>query len=103
MVSFGPKLDQLLEVIKDGDDLKDHVLILKTDGEFELIEGAGPEVIKDLEYITRYETYDANSHYVGEDASRDVDYFEKYVMQRANQYWDEFLKTGNTRITNLDS
>ena len=102
-----PTRQQLISVIAKGDYKVDNVLILKTNGEFELIQGAGAEAVKHINYVTRWETFDAASSekggWVGLDASKDSYVIDKLVMKWANEAWDIYTNTGRTQITNIYS
>lgn len=90
--------DQLVKVIKNGDDNKNNVLILKTNGEFELIEGIARMVLENVEYVARCETFARGNRYVGKEASQDVKYI-KDIIAWANVAWDEHKKSGQVKMS----
>ncbi|PWW01230.1 hypothetical protein DFQ01_110120 [Paenibacillus cellulosilyticus] len=95
-----PDKKQLKETIAQGDDSIDYVLILNTDGTFELIEGAGAGAVSHLNYVTRWNPFDQGNDYVGSKAAKDKEHISR-IMDGAKKAWDKFKETGYTRITNL--
>lgn len=102
-----PTRDQLISVIAKGNYKVDNVLILKRNGEFELIQGTGGEAVQHIDYVTRWETFDAASSEtagsVGVDASQNSYIIDEVVMKWANKAWDIYINTGRTQITNMYS
>lgn len=96
---MGPNVVQLKDVIKNGDNSQDNVLVLKVNGEFELVPGVSIEAVKGVKYVSRWETFDANSNYTGPAASEDK-WLIDLLMKWANEVWDEYKKTGKCPILN---
>ena len=97
-----PNIEQLREIIRKADDNVDKVLILKTDGAFELIIGAGNSAVGHINYVTRWETFDAKNDYFGPEASQDNNWLDT-IMTWANDAWEKHRKTGQTHILNPNS
>lgn len=96
--------DQLIRVLKNGDVNVDSRLILKTDGNFELVPfetSLDAENFDDLNYVTRWRTFDERSGCVGEDALKDQRHIDD-IIRWAEQAWGKYKSTGRTRITNFD-
>lgn len=99
---MGPNREQLQKVIASGNDEYNNVLILNLNGTFRLIKGASGSVIGDLNYVTRWETFDSFNDYVGENAAKD-DWHIDRVMEWANKAWEEYKSSGKTKIVNMNS
>ena len=97
---MSPQLSQLLDTLRVGDDSHDNILLLMPSGRFELYPGAGGGAVQHIRYVTRWETFDAENGYVGEDAANDRKFYEKNVMPWALEAWEEYKKTGQLRIVN---
>jgi len=100
-----PDKNQLIDVIKKGNDKIDKRLILKKDGRFEIIPYQCEQDIEQfskLDYVTRWETWDAGNDLVGVAASKD-DKLIDYTYRWAENAWEKFQKTGRTKITNFSS
>ncbi len=95
-----PNKQQLQQVIANGNDEVDNVLILRCDSNFQLIQGAGAAAIENLNYVTRWETFDRFDDYVGENASKDDSHIDK-IMSWANIAWEQYTQSGETQIVNL--
>ncbi|AJA48665.1 hypothetical protein CPAST_c25960 [Clostridium pasteurianum DSM 525 = ATCC 6013] len=95
-----PDKEQLRQVIANGNDNVDNILLLNRDGNFILFQGAGGGAVEHLDYVTRWETFDAGSDYVGIEASKDEKLLDDLVMKWANEAWKRYEKTGNTQIMN---
>ncbi|MCM1507479.1 MAG: hypothetical protein NC177_10155 [Ruminococcus flavefaciens] len=91
-----PNKENLIEIIKNGDDSHHNVLVLNLDGSFELINGCGEEdvqAVKGNNYVARWETYCPGNRYVGKDTSNDIKYMNDLYASASNA-WDEYKKTG---------
>lgn len=92
-----PNKENLIEIIKNGDDSHHNVLVLNSDGSFELINGYGIEdvqAVKGNNYVARWETCEAgNDGYVGKKASNDINFING-LYESASNAWDEYKKTG---------
>lgn len=100
-----PTKEDLIEVIKNGDDSLDNVLVLNLDGSFELINGCGGyavEAEKEEDYVVHYETFDAGNDYVGENASKDNEHIDR-LYSWALRYWDKYEKTGEYPFVNMEA
>ncbi|MFC5560225.1 hypothetical protein ACFPN4_14240 [Ureibacillus thermophilus] len=98
-----PDINQLKQVISSGDDRHNNRLILDLNGNFQLYHYDNEEDAEKFEkliYVTRWETFDAGNDYVGIEASNDEKYLSS-IMEWANQCWDEYQKTGRTKIVNM--
>ena len=95
-----PQREQLKEVIKNGDDSKNKRLILKENGEFELIYDLEKVSPSEMDYVTRWETFDAGNDYVGKEAAEDDEFIDR-TMSWAEHAWEKYQKTGDIHITNL--
>lgn len=95
-----PQLSQLLDTLRVGDDSHNNILLLMPSGRFELYEGAGGGAVKHIHYVTRWETFDAENGYVGEDAANDNKFYEEHIMPWALEAWEEHKKTGRIQIVN---
>jgi hypothetical protein len=102
-MKMNPNKEQLRYVIANGNDEVDNILLLNVDGNFTLFEGAGGGAVEHLDYVTRWETFDARGGYVGIDASKDDKFLDNTIMGWANTTWEEHKKTGNTQIVNMES
>lgn len=89
-----PDIIQLKNVIANGTNEHDYTLILKLDGSFELTQGTGLD-IPYPKYVSRYETFDAKSNYVGIDASNNCHYINR-LFEWGLREWENFIKTGRT-------
>ncbi|MTI65853.1 MAG: hypothetical protein FH753_04545 [Firmicutes bacterium] len=95
-----PNMEQLRQVIKEGNDNQDNRLILNKDGDFELVKYETPEDAKNFEdrdYVTRWETFDAGNSGVGVKASED-DRFLNDIFENAQKAWNKYKKTGKLKI-----
>lgn len=100
-----PNRNQLITEIASKNDDVDYRLILRTDGKFELVGYYSESQIMgfdDMDYVTRWETFDEGNKYVGVEASRDSDYIDQ-IMEWANKTWSTYTQTGKTKITNKHS
>lgn len=97
-----PNKEQLKEVIANGNDQYDNVLILKLDGKFQLFQRLGESTIEDLSYVTRWETFDSFNDYVGQGAAKD-DWHIDRIMDWASKAWQEYKSSGKTNIVNINS
>lgn len=94
-----PNRSQLVSVIANGNDNVSNVLIIRIDGNFELVQGSGASAVEHLNYVSRYETFDATNDYVGVNASKDSNHIND-IMDWANEMWDIHKRTCRTRIIN---
>lgn len=67
-----------------------------------MIQGAGGSVVEDLNYVTRWETFDSFNDYVGENAAKD-DWHIDRLMDWANKAWQVYKSSGKTKIVNMNS
>ena len=67
--------EQLVDLIRSGDDSHDNQIRVSNDGTIFLSRTVGAENIEGLRF--RLETYDAGNGYVGVDAAKDDDYIDK--------------------------
>ena len=101
--SMIPTKENLIEVIKNGDDSHHNVLVLNLDGSFELLNGVDMvEEVKGNNYVVRCETFDAGNDYVGENASKD-DKFIDSLYSWAIRYWNDYKKTGQYPLVNMEA
>lgn len=103
--SMKPTKENLTEVIKNGDDSHDNVLVRNLDGSFELLNGAGVFIVEEEKgnnYVVRCETFDAGNDYVGENASKDNKHIGN-IYSWALRYWDEYKKTGKYPLLNMEA
>ncbi|MFT5875018.1 MAG: hypothetical protein ACI8WT_003998 [Clostridium sp.] len=96
-----PNKDQLRYTIKNGNDKVDNILLLKANGEFTLFQGAGGGAVQNLNYVTRWATFDAEDDYVGINASKDEKFLDDTIMRFAKIAWEINQIKGRTQITNL--
>lgn len=97
-----PNLVQLQQVIASGNDSINNRLILNLNGDFELypFETSRDDYnFQNLNYITRWDTFDSGNDYVGKNASNDLSFLNK-LMEWANEAWDLHNKNGNVKILN---
>lgn len=97
-----PNYNQLQHVIAQGNDTNYNRLVLNLNGDFELhlFNNAGDQIKFDqLNYVTRWETFDAGNDYVGFGASNDQKFLNS-IMDWANEAWNMFQNTGQTKILN---
>ena len=94
-----PNIKQLQSIIENGDDSHDNVLILNLSGDFELVVGSGAEAVKGLNYVSRWETFDASNDYVGVKASKDSQLLHK-LMEWADDVWNEYKEENRYPILN---
>jgi len=97
-----PTRQQLVNEIKEGNDNFNNRLILKLNGEFEIVPFHTSEDAQNfelLEYVTRWETFDAGNDYVGIEASKDNGLIEE-IMNWAECAWREYKVTGEIKILN---
>ncbi|WP_338627278.1 hypothetical protein QJR52_02775 [Clostridium baratii] len=66
--------DELVELIKNGDDSYDNQIRVTKDGMVFLSRIVGAENISGLKF--RFETFDAGNGYVGPDAAKDEEYID---------------------------
>lgn len=102
---MNPTKENLIEVIKNGDDSHNNVLVLNLDGSFELLDGTGGfivEEVKEDNYVVHCETFDAGNDYVGENASKDNEYIDK-IYSWALRYWNEYKITGKYPLLNMEA
>ena len=100
-----PNKNQLIQEIASRSDDKDYRLILRTDGEFELVgyySASQINAFDDFDYVTRWETFDEGNGLVGVDASKDDNHIDK-IMEWANEAWNTHKENGITRIVNKHS
>lgn len=91
---------QLVDTIAGGNDSYDNRLILKTNGEFEIIRYRDAQdalLFERLDYVTRWETFDAGNDYVGIEAANDKKCIDS-LMDWAEQCWAKYNNTGRTKI-----
>ena len=102
---MNPTKENLIEVIKSGDDSHDNVLVLNLNGSFELINGCGGyavEAEKGRNYVVRCETFFAGNDYVGENASKDDKFIDR-LYSWAIRYWNDYKKTGHYPLVNMEA
>lgn len=90
-----PNKENLIEVIKNGDDSHNNVLVLNLDASFELINGDGIDDVKNVKgnnYIVRYETFNAGKDYVGKSASNDNKFIDR-IYNKSLEYWNKYTET----------
>lgn len=97
-----PNFNQLQQTIAQGDDSINNRLILNVNGDFELRpfnDATDDYNFQRLNYVTRWETFDAGNDYVGIDASNDQRLLDG-IMDWANKAWAEHQASGQTKILN---
>jgi len=97
-----PNKQQLIDTIANGDDNISNRLVLKDNGMFELLPfETGQDVInfERQDYVTKWETFDSGSGYVGKDASEDKDFIDE-IFDWALKAWNKHEETGRTKIPN---
>lgn len=97
-----PNLNQLQQVIALGNDSINNRLILKLNGDFDLHPFDTQQDdynFQNLNYITRWETFDSGNDYVGIAASKDLSFLNG-IMEWANEAWNLYQQSGNTKILN---
>lgn len=94
-----PNIKQLQKILSSGNNSLDYVLILNLDGEFKLIRGSGAEAVNGLEYVSRWETFDAGNDYVGINASKDEKLLTT-LMKWADEVWNKYIETNKYPILN---
>ncbi len=95
-----PSREQLVSVLKQGDDRGANSLLLNVFGFFELRDGYSFD-IDDPSVIVRFETFAAENDYVGESASKDNSHVDTHYGL-ALQYWLVHLETGVTNFRSVD-
>lgn len=88
-----PKKEQLIETIQNGDDSKHNTLIIKLNGEFELLNKYDKSILTNHNIVTRFETFVAGNRYVGINASKDEELINMLYLGALDE-WFIFLKTG---------
>ena len=93
-----PSKEQLIRIIKEGDDTKHNLLILNAYGKFELKDfDSEDRMISDPLEILCYEVFNAGNDYVGEAASKDNDHIDKLYKYFMNG-WLVHMDSGKTNI-----
>ena len=93
-----PSIDQLRDVIANGDDSKHNSLILNVYGNFELRSLPSYDISKnDPTVIVRHETYSAGNGYVGVESSKDDNHINQEYAASL-ELWASHLKTGGTQM-----
>lgn len=77
--------DELVELIKSGDDREDNQIRVTKNGTIFLSQTVGAENIADLRF--RFETCDAGNGYVGSEAAADDDYIDA-LYKGLKKAWD---------------
>ncbi|MCT2534660.1 hypothetical protein NC661_05615 [Aquibacillus koreensis] len=96
------KRQQLVNVISKGNDTIDNRLILKQNGDFELVPFQTSEDAHNfdlLDFVTRWETFNAGNDYVGVYASKDNRLIDD-ILDWAEFAWKEYKQKGRTKILN---
>lgn len=88
-----PDVEQLVEVIRQGDDSFINTVVLKTNGFFELRQDAPHDLNADPEVVTRFESFMAGNGYVGEGAANDES-FIKNTYRALMEDWLIHLRNG---------
>lgn len=91
---------QLIEEIASKKDDRDYRLILDLDGKFRLIDLDDWE--DEMEYVTRWETYDSGNGFVGIDASKDMGFIDG-IYSWAEEAWSRYQKNNEIKIVNIHS
>ncbi len=89
-----PKIEQLIDTIKNGDDTRHNSLILNLDGTFEIPEEISLDIKK--EYIIRFETFVADNNYVGFNASEDKKFIDR-IYKKALEAWNDYQKNNKCK------
>lgn len=93
-----PSFEQLISVIKQGDDRLHNSLILNVFGFFELRNFDTINIsIEDPTIVFRHETFSIGNDYVGSNASKD-DLLMQNIYSTAIENWLDHLKTGRTNF-----
>lgn len=97
-----PEITQLTSVIKNGDDEKNNTIVLKSDGNFELIENYDNNE-DNPNIISRYPVFIGGNEYIGKDASEDhghvsnvyrsllSDWYSHLLTNRTNYFSDTII------------
>ena len=91
-----PSKEQLISVIRQGDDRLDNTLVLNIDGLFEL-RSYRMGVIADPTVIVRFKRFPCNEGYVGVTASNEEELMERYYRESI-RLWLEHNTTGKMNI-----
>lgn len=91
---------QLINTIKNGDDSITNRLILRVDGIFALVpydSSEDADAFLDLDYVARWETFDAGNGYVGDNAAEDLELINE-IYSDAKKAWSIFKSTGRKKV-----
>lgn len=92
-----PSRDQLIQVIANGDDSVNNVLILNVYGQFELRQSPPfNQLLNDPSIIVRHESFVAGNRYVGPKASKDERYIEELFIDSL-EHWKNHLRDGGNQ------
>lgn len=89
-------IKELRDVIRNGDDNRNNILIIDLGGSFSLREFI-PGIIHDPEIAVRHEAFIAGNGYIGEAASRDNRFIKQIFLSMLNG-WIMHLRTGEVNI-----
>lgn len=94
---MAPSIEQLKEVIRNGNDSIPNSLVLTTNGQFELVDMTDmvPGQFNRPDVVTRYETFAVGTGYVGADAAND-DVFIKNTFNAMMEDWEVYKRNGTT-------
>jgi len=82
-----PSIDQLRQIIAQGDDAVSNVLILNVYGQFELRQSPPfNQLLNDPSIIVRHETFVAGNGYVGPEATEDEQHIRELFVDSL-EYW----------------
>lgn len=94
--------DQLIEVIKNGDDSRTNMLVVSNDGNISsFVYEDHPNNRDAFSYgyaVVNAESFQPYNDYIGVNAANDEE-FVKNEYNRLNKAWHEYLKTGNAQRT----
>lgn len=89
-----PNRNQLIEIVRNGDDRRDKSIVLRENGSFDLVYGAVIYQLSPSEYVARTETLDIGNSYVGIEAAQDMTTIDKFYKMFL-EAWIKF-KNDNT-------
>ena len=97
-----PSREQLKAVIASGDDRKMNALVLKTTGEFKLLDitGQTPAQLSLPDCVGRFETFGQFNGYVGVEASKDHTFINN-TFNDMMELWEIYKKTGKTDMHSI--
>lgn len=84
-----PDINQLVDVIRNGNDRVNNSLILNLDGKFELFENFINN--KDQNVVVRNETYIANNKYVGKEPSNDLIFINNIYLTMLKGWYSHLI------------